>query len=384
MDMAVFAAATTGLMFLIIVASIGTCYSCLYLLKVRKALKFTSWLPRRSERCHESSYPAESLINRRRPSICLPELHIPSTLCTVTGRGSPEAEHCLDTHPPVLHDSASPTSLQPEELLSHTDSGYHSHSSSSADSLSTSSSESRLTALEIKDHKLYNLKVGTFDFIEPIGVLECGTLGGVYTDSRHNFSITIPVGAVPDDTVVRIEVGVCSYGPFKFPSNHKPVSAVIWLHVQNYYGFKFQKPIKICLQHCIDIRQEEDIQLLELTFVKANCYADGRSNFEFSPAQGKWHFAVGSNYGTLCMTCFCFACITAPFYPDIFPRVKYSLLTVEPGPTSDVCWCVYFVLCFSLETCIQVCIGSIPVSSIYLPCAHVATYLSTRSNLLGI
>ena len=51
--------------------------------------------------------------------ICLPELHIPSTLCTVTGRASPEAEHCLEPHPPVLHDSASPTSLQPEELLSH-------------------------------------------------------------------------------------------------------------------------------------------------------------------------------------------------------------------------------------------------------------------------
>ena len=343
-------------MLVLIIACAGICL-CLCVSKGRRTLnrsKLRSCFCTR--RCRESAYPIQTLIyNRERPSICLTEL--PSAVCTITGREHLEREHSICIDPPELPNCASPTCL--EELMSQNssamDSGYHSHSSSSAaDIISTASSESHLTALEIEDRELYNLKVGTFDFMHPIGVLECGESGGLYHNSTHNFTIAIPQGAIPNDTVIRIEVGVCSYGPFTFPSDHRPLSAIVWLHVQNHKGFQFQKAVKITLQHCINIGKERDCQLLELAFMKANCRADGRSSFEFSPAKGKYHFPVGNDCGTLCTNCFCFACITALFQPETLSKVKYSLVTVEPGLTSNILWSVHFIMCYHLQTCIQV------------------------------
>ena len=334
---------------------------CLCVRNGRRTLnrfKFRSYLFAR--RRPKSPFPL--IYTRERPSISLSE--IPSTICTNTGREYLESQHNGHIDPP---DSVSPTCL--EDLVSQNsamDSGYHSHSSSSAaDNVSTSSSGSRLIALEIDDSELYNLKVGTFDFMQPIGVLECGESGGVYHNSTHNFTITIPQGAVPNDTVIRIEVGVCLYGPFTFPNNHQPLSAILWLHVQNHAGFQFQKAVKISLQHCINIGKEEDCQLLELTFMKANCHADGRSSFEFSPAKGEYHFPVGSDCGTLYTTCFCFACITASLQCETFAKVNYSLVTVEPGLTSDVLWSVHFIMCYHLETCLQVGLCKIPESTLH-------------------
>ena len=145
---------------------------------------------------------------------------------------------------------------------------FSSHSSWSTDNLSTSRSESHLKALKIEDCKLHNIKVGTFDFLHPVGVFNCGDSGGIYNNSGHNFTIIIPAGAVPNDSVITIEVSVCLYGSFSFPDIHRPVSPILWLHAQ---VFQFQKAVKVTLQHYIDISEEEDCRSLGLTFMKANC-----------------------------------------------------------------------------------------------------------------
>ena len=324
----------------------------------------------RIKKSRQSAYKIPSQMYRGESQrIVIALLEPPSTVCTTVGRECLEFQHIGRINPPEFHDSVSPTCL--EDLVSQNSAmefrNYSHSSSSAADSVSTSSSESHPIALEIDESELYSLKVGTFDFMQPIGVLECGESGGVYHSSTHNFTITIPQGAVPNDTVIRIEVGVCLYGPFTFPCDHRPLSAILWLHVQNHTGFQFQKAVKITLQHCINIEIEEDCQLLELTFMKANCHADGRSGFEFSPAKGEYHFPVGSDCGTLCTTCFCFACITASLQRETFAKVNYSLVTVEPGLTSDVLWSVYFIMCYHLETCLQV--GSWKV--VFCTCNHI-------------
>ncbi len=66
-------------------------------------------------------------------------------------------------------------------------------------------------------------------------VLECDHRGLTHTISDYDITLRIPEGAVSKGDTVHFEVGVCVYGPFRFPENTRSISPIIWLCLRENY-----------------------------------------------------------------------------------------------------------------------------------------------------
>ena len=63
-------------------------------------------------------------------------------------------------------------------------------------------------------------------FIDPVEIVSCDTLGRDYYNTRHDVGVRIPNGAIlPSDGMIKIEFGVAMNGPFKL-SDEKSVRRV--------------------------------------------------------------------------------------------------------------------------------------------------------------
>ena len=175
--------------------------------------------------------------------------------------------------------------------------------------------------------------------------------GGAY--SLDNCTLTIPEGAVPQDKVITVRIGVSISTPLTslLPLGLRPVSPIVQLCTLFEPKFKFLKPVTIEIQHFLEITQEEDITAMNLHFLKSDhglpC---------FHKTDGQEAFMPHTHHGTLKIDHFCSFCIAGDENKIDTSSVYYYLMSVIPKEIVTCKWDVIY--CVVLITCSKV--SSIP------------------------
>ena len=203
-------------------------------------------------------------------------------------------------------------------------------------------------------------------FIDPVEVICCDTLGYDYCNSSHDVRLRIPEGAIlPGEGIVNIEFGVAMYGPFKLSDGSvRRVSPVVWLCVQQDGFSGFQKDVEITLPHFLHFSTEE--AFTNLRFLKAEHQLDminerGEIKYLLKPADGRMSFEhvthgtddrASSLHGTLLTRHFCFICIATSVFPNEHTRYYLAGRIKARLKTQD--WQIIFFVCYFLKSCVLV------------------------------
>ena len=141
-------------------------------------------------------------------------------------------------------------------------------------------------------------------------------------------------------------MGVTLVGPFHFPENYTPVSAVVWINI----SVPLVKRAELHMPHFMLLQDEEDTK--ELSFFLAS--DQSFTEFEFNKVlHYPSSFKPGSAYGTLWMDHFCSGCILMEDAKKLMRH--YYISSVFPRDCDqDECKAV-FVFSYFLPTCIKVC-----------------------------
>ena len=130
--------------------------------------------------------------------------------------------------------------------------------------------------------------------------------GTSYHNGDKNFSLEIPEGAIPVGESITIDIGVALYGPCL-----RPVSPVLWRCVREKKFSQFLKPVTVTVSHFLSLENDNDIESLELSFLKGDHEMNSQQMYQFQPAEGKIHFEPLKNHGMLQTTHFCCLCISS-------------------------------------------------------------------------
>jgi len=66
-------------------------------------------------------------------------------------------------------------------------------------------------------------------------------LTGVLSIEKHAFKLTVPIGAVEDDAMVKIQVAVSLFGPFIIHDKCHLISGFVWIGA----CYKFNKELTL-------------------------------------------------------------------------------------------------------------------------------------------
>ena len=191
-------------------------------------------------------------------------------------------------------------------------------------------------------------------------ILECDCNGLEYT--KHDTTLRIPKGAVPDNKKIHFEIGVTMYGPFNFPQNTQPISPVLWLCILE-EDVELQKPFQIILPHFLtDLTEDRLLNYYQAGFAKAshNNFSfqnNGQMYYSFVPCGIKPQFisCERKDYGVLSLHHCCFYCILAKQTRELALDAGYCLVRIDTCPTLErkfnvlIFFAVYF-----LGTCLKV------------------------------
>ena len=188
-------------------------------------------------------------------------------------------------------------------------------------------------------------------FVDPIERVTFDSNGGHYINQDHGVGLTVPMGAIPEGERVTIEIGVSLTCPVSFPSETRPVSAIVSMCVVDHPNYSFKKPVEVRLTHCLDIASEKDVNELEVGFIKS-----GHNLFCFHKAEGKSTFEPGTNCGLLTTHHFCCFCISASKKKADLSKINYRLIKVTPADdcTASLRWKTRYCITYFLPTCLQV------------------------------
>ncbi|CAI8000359.1 hypothetical protein GBAR_LOCUS2906 [Geodia barretti] len=119
---------------------------------------------------------------------------------------------------------------------------------------------------------------------------DCTSKGLMHTDEEFGFVIEIPEGAVPQGMRLTIDVAISLHGPFRYPQKVRRISPIVWVCVRDSDNFQFRKPVKVSLQHCLNVNQSDDLELTGSPVFKSRALVRRIRPVQF-PAS-RW------NYGT--------------------------------------------------------------------------------------
>ena len=195
-------------------------------------------------------------------------------------------------------------------------------------------------------------------FIDPVEIIPCDTLGCDYYNSRHDVGLIIPEGAIrPSEGIIDIEFGVAMYGPFKLSdgTSVRRVSPVVWLCIQQHDFSGFQKDVEITIPHFLHLSTDDAYTYLR--FLKADHRLDmldenGDVEYQLMPADGRSVFDCAT-HGTLFTRHFCLVCLTSSIHPD--KHTKYYLVGGRPqaGLKAKEEEIIFWV-CYFLKSCLWV------------------------------
>ena len=185
-------------------------------------------------------------------------------------------------------------------------------------------------------------------------LLGCTQDGRYYYDECNDFCLEIPAGAIPEGQTITIDIGVALHGPFHYPEGLRPVSPVFWVCVRDQNNFKFLKPVKVRIQHCLSIENYDDIESLGVTFLKGDHEVNVQKMYQFQQAQGNMLIEPQSMYAMIQITHFCSLCFSSKVNTNLFEKAIFCLYSVIPceisaNKPSDA----YFFITFRLKTCLK-------------------------------
>ena len=229
-------------------------------------------------------------------------------------------------------------------------SGSESIASYSSSELAYPWSTKKLPLISSTESKNHN-SLHSIQFVGPIEELQCDSTGGVYHSSTHDVQISIPEGAVDENSTVNFEFGATLCGPFAFPKDLKPVSPIVWLGIKE--GMPFNRSIGVTLPHCIK-GLEESSQVLVFLTGELEKKQRGKIQFEKvrSPGSG-----IETGYGILRTRMSkhaCFVCLAAKTTREIIGKTNYRIIKTTPKSTQKHLWKVHFYVTYDLPTCLEV------------------------------
>ena len=201
-------------------------------------------------------------------------------------------------------------------------------------------------------------------FLDPFHIIECGSQGCTYLNTKHDILLRIPEEALPEGTVVN--VGVALSGPFTcgFPNNNaQPISPIVWLCP--YPKVDFMKPYELILPHCLELMSDQDCE--KVRFMKTTQH----DMIQFEPVlDGKTMFSPHRSHGILETTHCCYICITKdklaePNDPNDPIKTNFILIPTIPCSFAlhhhplSVYFCVTYCLASCVEVSVIVCQGSV-------------------------
>ena len=150
---------------------------------------------------------------------------------------------------------------------------------------------------------------------------DCTGEGRKFTDEPNDFSLEIPDGAIPEGKRHTVDVGVALFGPFQFPEGLRPVSPVFWVCVRDNPNFGFSKPVTVTIPHFLTLENDDEIQSLGLTFLKAGHNKNAEGLYEFQPTEGEINFQPFQTFAIIQNSHFCSLCITCRDNPEVFSNM---------------------------------------------------------------
>ena len=185
----------------------------------------------------------------------------------------------------------------------------------------------------------------------PVATLSpCTHDGRCYYDEHNDFGLEIPAGAIPEGENITIDIGVALYGPFQYPEGLRPVSPVFWVCVRHQKDFRFLKPVKVTIPHCLNLESHGDIKSLGLTSLRGDHEMNPEKMYQFQLAEVDVFF---QKHGTIETTHFCSLCISCKETPNFFKKAKFCLYSVIPrviSPNEPLF--AFFFITFLLEKCL--------------------------------
>lgn len=112
---------------------------------------------------------------------------------------------------------------------------------------------------------------------------------------RFGLEIEISQGSLSSSEVAEIEALALVGGRFSFPENTVLVSAVYALAASK----PLLKPLKLEVQHCVDITGDTQVKYLKFAFAKFTGMDTSDSIYKFYPVEGMGDFDSSSPYGLI-------------------------------------------------------------------------------------
>ena len=220
--------------------------------------------------------------------------------------------------------------------------------SSASSSRSHTTSSSGMKWLTVTDSYLPD--TCNVEFIRSVQVIPCDHSGGQYRYPGHSINIRIPRDAVTGN--IDLSVGVVVHGPFEFPHNMRPISAILWLHVQD-MEFQFLKKIEIQLPHYLKLFKEDSAlrnseQKLGWMIATTNGNSEMMA-FEMQDSASVHFYQANAKIWTN-RTCYMCLCASKSI---IEAKKQFFLVSAIPKPVSLKKSVLFFVV-YSLDTFVEV------------------------------
>ena len=180
----------------------------------------------------------------------------------------------------------------------------------------------------------------------------CSHKGRVFYDDSNGFGLEIPEGAIPQEKIITIDIGVALHGPFGIPDS---ASAVFWVCARESEFSHFLKPVTITIPHCLAVESSETIKSLGVTFLKGGHDITSQHVYQFQKVKAsEMLFQPHKANGALKTTHFCCQCIAANLSPKLDKHTMFCIFpevprTVDPSNAEH---CTFFIS-FFLRTCIE-------------------------------
>lgn len=177
-------------------------------------------------------------------------------------------------------------------------------------------------------------------FMTSVESVRVTSKGKIYNSISLGIGIDIPEKAIPAGELLEVNIGICLYGPFKFPTKTFPIAPILSLHPQS--NIPLLKPIKITLPHIIDQATENDIEALGIRVIKAD-QLPGMSRYVFKdmdPTETNITFETRGQdkyteeYATFSISHFCFLCLRSDTSSEAAKRKGFCISPMYPTTTS--------------------------------------------------
>ena len=213
------------------------------------------------------------------------------------------------------------------------------------------------------------------DGVQPTATLEnCTSAGRVYEDKINGFALSIPQRAIAEGESLTIDIGVAMYGPFAYPQGLRRVSPVFWMCVRGDESYQFKKPVKISIQHFLNIKAETDVSAMKLGFVKANHSINREKEHIFYRVEDIQGFKPRTHYGTILTYHFCYQCIVANISKETIQNTIFCLFGTVPNTfVYDRTMYVFFYVTFCLNKCLDTVRRQIAMSDELSYCEYSET-----------